>query len=460
MERRTRRVCAAVGWLVASGRTSAAFRISRSPWAATPSPHTLRRAERPHGSQAAGSDLRFNDGRGRRESDCNKDGEEEAEDSFAGPSAGEMLDAAMAWSDGDYSEQQLQPVRDEDLWDLEDEAATNDEEEDEEDEEEESFDHMLKFGAVDEDFEEEDDEGVEVMQVTGLGKVMALSSADEAAAASTVLDVLEQEKQEEEEAVAAQAGIGGGEFEWQQQQRKSASTSVKKAADKGASTLPKKFKRPPVPIVAILGRPNVGKSALANRISGKHNRGAIVHDEVGVTRDRTYLRSEFVGKTFDVVDTGGLIFDDDQSSLFLDQIRQQAAIALTEAAAAVLVVDGQAGRTSLDEQVAAFLRKEWAARLPIVVAVTKCESFTVGDVQASEFWSLGLGEPLAVSGIHGTGVAELLEAIAPHLYDVTEEQLEQEELLGKNTVSVSLVGRPNVGKSSMFNRLYGEVSRG
>ena len=92
--------------------------------------------------------------------------------------------------------------------------------------------------------------------------------------------------------------------------------------------------------------------------------------------------------------------------------------------------------------------------------VVMVKNFYAGDVQASEFWSLGLGEPLAVSGIHGTGVAELLEAIAPHLYDVTEEQLEQEELLGKNTVSVSLVGRPNVGKSSMFNRLYGEVSRG
>jgi GTP-binding protein len=93
-----------------------------------------------------------------------------------------------------------------------------------------------------------------------------------------------------------------------------------------------------------------------------------------VTRDRTYLRSEWCGKVFDVVDTGGLVFDDDESSLFLEQIRQQASIALQEATAAILVVDGQAGRTSLDDKVADFLRKEWANKLPIAVAVNKCES--------------------------------------------------------------------------------------
>jgi small GTP-binding protein len=191
-----------------------------------------------------------------------------------------------------------------------------------------------------------------------------------------------------------------------------------KASGKGASTLPRALKRRPVPLVAILGRPNVGKSMLANRISGKHNRGAIVHDEVGVTRDRTYLRSEWCGATFDVVDTGGLVFDDDTTSLFLEQIRQQAAIALSEATCAVLVVDGQAGRQPLDEQVAAFLRREWSSKIPIVVAVNKCESQVTGDLNAADFWSLGLGAPLPVSGIHGSGVAELLDELAPHLYKV------------------------------------------
>lgn len=178
---------------------------------------------------------------------------------------------------------------------------------------------------------------------------------------------------------------------------------------------------------------------------------------MGVTRDRTYLRSEWCGKVFDVVDTGGLVFDDDEASLFLEQIRQQAAIALAEASCAVLVVDGQAGRTPLDEKVAAFLRCEWAGKIPVVVAVNKCESVTAGALQVAEFHALGLGDPFPVSSIHGNGVAEVLEALVPCLHDVGAQDLAEEEATRLRTVSVAIVGRPNVGKSSLFNRLFGEA---
>lgn len=165
------------------------------------------------------------------------------------------------------------------------------------------------------------------------------------------------------------------------------------------------------------------------------------------------MTSEWGGKVFDVVDTGGLVFDDDESSLFLDQIRQQAAIALTEACVAVLVVDGQAGLNDLDDQIARFLRKEWLKQLPVFVAVNKCESTTSGDTQTAEFYKLGLGDPMPVSGIHGTGVAELLDEIKEHLYDADESD---EDEAKEDFVNIAIVGRPNVGKSSLFNKLFGE----
>lgn len=197
----------------------------------------------------------------------------------------------------------------------------------------------------------------------------------------------------------------------------------------------------PLPLVAIVGRPNVGKSTLVNRLAGE--RAAIVHDQPGVTRDRLYRPVEWKGRSFQVVDTGGLIFGEDHE--FLPLIRQQAMAAMAEAVAVILVVDGLMGPTAADEEIADWLRRQ---SLPVVVAVNKCESSHQGLAQAASFWSLGLGEPLPCSGIHGNGVAEVVEQILPLLPE-SDTEVETEE------IAIAIVGRPNVGKSSLLNRLVG-----
>ncbi len=197
-----------------------------------------------------------------------------------------------------------------------------------------------------------------------------------------------------------------------------------------------------LPIVAIIGRPNVGKSTIVNRLAGDNS--AIVHDEPGITRDRTYREAFWQAHDYLVVDTGGLVFDDDTE--FLPLIREQALTALAEASAAVLVVDGQAGLTTGDETLASWLRTQ---TVPVLLAVNKCESETQGLIQASEFWTLGLGEPYPVSGIHGNGMGELLEELVTYLPAV-EEMPETPE------IKVAIIGRPNVGKSSLLNALTGE----
>jgi GTP-binding protein len=198
----------------------------------------------------------------------------------------------------------------------------------------------------------------------------------------------------------------------------------------------------PLPIVAIIGRPNVGKSTLVNRLTGSIE--AIVHDEPGVTRDRTYKPAFWGDREFLVVDTGGMVFDDDTE--FLPLIREQALAALTEASAAIMVVDGQAGLTAGDEAIATWLRQQ---QVPVLLAVNKCESPEQGLSQAAEFWSLGLGEPFPVSGIHGNGTGELLDQLIPHLPAV-------EDLEEPDEIRVAIVGRPNVGKSSLLNAFVGE----
>lgn len=197
-----------------------------------------------------------------------------------------------------------------------------------------------------------------------------------------------------------------------------------------------------LPIVAIIGRPNVGKSTFVNRLAGA--RDAIVHDEPGVTRDRTYKEAFWLNRDFRVVDTGGLVFDDDTE--FLPMIREQAMLALSEASAAVLVVDGQEGPTAADETIAHLLRQQ---SVPVVLAVNKCESPEQGLIQAAQFWGLGLGEPFPISSIHGNGTGELLDELITHLPPT--DQLEE-----LNETRVAIVGRPNVGKSSMLNTFVGE----
>mmetsp|Transcript_38055 Transcript_38055/g.122179 ORF Transcript_38055/g.122179 Transcript_38055/m.122179 type:complete len:538 (+) Transcript_38055:2-1615(+) len=238
----------------------------------------------------------------------------------------------------------------------------------------------------------------------------------------------------------------------------------------------RRVSRGQVPTIAIIGRPNVGKSTLTNRLcdAGQTN-GAIVFDEPGVTRDRIYQHATWEGRDFDVVDTGGLLFDD-SDGLFAEEIREQAQVALAESCAAVLVVDGREGRTRIDEQIAEFLRKQRKRNFRTVVAVNKCENHRTEVSLAADFWCLGLGEPMACSGIHGNGVAEVLDELLPSIDDAWEAvaakaEKEKHESSGGALVSssssvkveeddpqidVAFLGRPNVGKSSLLNRFLGQ----
>jgi GTP-binding protein len=197
-----------------------------------------------------------------------------------------------------------------------------------------------------------------------------------------------------------------------------------------------------LPIVAVIGRPNVGKSTLVNRIAG--NQQAIVHDEAGITRDRTYRPAFWCDRDFQIVDTGGLVFNDDTE--FLPLIREQALTALSESVAAIVVVDGQSEPTASDYEIARWLRQH---PVPVILAVNKCESIEQGIIQASQYWELGLGEPHPISAIHGSGTGELLDALIPHIPP-------SEEIVESKEIKVAIIGRPNVGKSSLLNALTGE----
>jgi GTP-binding protein len=218
-----------------------------------------------------------------------------------------------------------------------------------------------------------------------------------------------------------------------------------KSQDDGTPSQPVAAEK--LPVIAIIGRPNTGKSTIVNKLTGSFKDGAIVHDEPGITRDRTYRTGMWNDYNFQVVDTGGIVFDDTED-VFAERITQQALMALREATVAVMVCDGQLGVNPLDQSLADWLRKK-NKDTPIYLAVNKCESSRTGISQAQEFWGLGLGQPWPVSGIHGTGLNDLLD-------DVTSKHLKKVvNVLKEEAVNVALIGRPNVGKSSLFNRLVG-----
>ena len=193
-------------------------------------------------------------------------------------------------------------------------------------------------------------------------------------------------------------------------------------------------------IVAIIGSPNVGKSTIFNRIIGEKR--AIVDDEAGITRDRLYGNARWLNKSFTVIDTGGIELVDRP---FQEQIRIQANIAMDEADIIVFVVDGKLGITRDDRMVAKLLRKY---QKPIILVVNKIdEGLFIGN--ATEFYALGLGEPLAVSGLHGVGIGEVLNRIVDHIEDKKEE-------INEDVITFSLIGKPNVGKSSLTNAILNQ----
>ena len=197
------------------------------------------------------------------------------------------------------------------------------------------------------------------------------------------------------------------------------------------------------PLVAIVGRPNVGKSMLFNKLTGK--RLSIVEDTPGVTRDRLYAQAEWRGRTFDLVDTGGIEPGTDSEMLLF--MRQQAEIAIQNATVIVFLCDIQTGLTAADQEVGAMLLKSGK---PVVLAVNKMDKTGLTDPEIYEFYNLGLGDPVAVSAVHGHGTGDLLDECFRYFPD--SDEVEEDD----DVVKVAIIGKPNVGKSSLVNRILGQ----
>ncbi|MBO1624440.1 ribosome biogenesis GTPase Der [Bacillus cereus] len=197
----------------------------------------------------------------------------------------------------------------------------------------------------------------------------------------------------------------------------------------------------PKPVVAIVGRPNVGKSTIFNRIVGE--RVSIVEDIPGVTRDRIYSAGEWLNHEFNIIDTGGIDIGDEP---FLTQIRQQAEVAIDEADVIIFMTNGRDGVTAADEEVAKIL---YRSKKPVVLAVNKVDNPEMRN-DIYDFYALGFGEPFPISGTHGLGLGDLLDEAANHFPKIEEEAYDDD------TIRFSLIGRPNVGKSSLVNALLGQ----
>lgn len=197
------------------------------------------------------------------------------------------------------------------------------------------------------------------------------------------------------------------------------------------------------PIVAIVGRPNVGKSTLFNKLIGQ--RLSIVDDTPGVTRDRIYGDCEWLNRHFLLIDTGGI--EPKSDDIILKQMSRQAQLAIDSADVIVLVTDLKSGVVATDEEVAAMLQKSGK---PIILCVNKCDKVGETPLEYYEFYNLGLGEPIAVSSVHGHGTGDLLDAVLQYLPEDTEEVQDD------STISVAVIGKPNVGKSSLVNRISGQ----
>lgn len=197
------------------------------------------------------------------------------------------------------------------------------------------------------------------------------------------------------------------------------------------------------PVVAVVGRPNVGKSTLFNKLIGK--RLSIVEDTPGVTRDRIYSECEWRGQQFMLVDTGGI--EPRTDDVILSQMRRQAQLAVEKADVIILVVDLKSGVTANDADIAMMLQKSGK---PVVLCVNKCDSLGEVPPDFYEFYNLGLGDPYPVSSVHGHGTGDLLDAVFEHL------DFDKEEEYGDDYIKVAVIGKPNVGKSSLINRIAGE----
>lgn len=198
-----------------------------------------------------------------------------------------------------------------------------------------------------------------------------------------------------------------------------------------------------LPVVAVVGRPNVGKSTLFNKIIGK--RLSIVEDTPGVTRDRIYSKCEWRNRQFMVVDTGGI--EPNTSDIILAQMRRQAELAIENADVIILVTDIRCGVTADDSDVASMLQKSGK---PIILTVNKCDSIGEPPLELYEFYNLGLGDPFPISAAHGHGTGDMLDAVVDQL--PSENELEEDD----DAVKVAIIGKPNAGKSSLVNKIAGE----